>query len=98
MKNWLEDELHPVCAKDYLLLCNEQLRQDKVVNQLGTMVRDLIKVNLEREILGFTSSTLPGPHRDAIGHEMQKESEMSELQSHVYDQENTMFDNQNSKT
>ena len=25
-KNWLEDELHPACAKDYLLLCNEQLR------------------------------------------------------------------------
>lgn len=22
-KNWLEDELHPACAKDYLLLCNE---------------------------------------------------------------------------
>ena len=25
------------------------MRQDKVINQMGAMIRDLIKVNLERE-------------------------------------------------
>ena len=84
-KNWLEDELHPACAKDYLLLCNEQLRQDKVTNQLGAMVRELIKVNLERETqhLGLAA---PIAHQDYfLGPDQRRDGRTSELQSLVYD-------------
>ena len=45
----LDDEFHAQCAKDYLVICNEQLRQDMAINQLNTLVLDLIRINLQRE-------------------------------------------------
>ena len=38
------------CTKDIVLLAKEQLRHDKLLSQLTSMLTDLIKVNLQREI------------------------------------------------
>ena len=45
----LDEEFHGRCAKDYLIICNEQLRQDMAINHLNSLVLDLIKINLQRE-------------------------------------------------
>ena len=50
-KTILDDEFHGQCAKDYLVICNEQLRQDMALNQLNTLVLDLIRINLQRETI-----------------------------------------------
>lgn len=49
-KSWVEEQMHASCTKDIVLLCKEQLRHDKLLGQLTSMLTDLIKVNLQREM------------------------------------------------
>ena len=49
-KSWVENQLHTSLSKDILLLYKEQRRHEKLVVQLTTMLTDLIKVNLQREV------------------------------------------------
>ena len=49
-KKMVDLELHSGLNKDMMLLTNEQKRQDGVLQKVSTMLHDLIRVNLQREI------------------------------------------------